>query len=87
MSNKPDLARGIYRVTHTLRVGAKQFVCVSDLIVMGGEPFVVLEWEDRQGSQYPAIKLPLDAALLSEPSPQGYFVYSGPALVDPRHVH
>jgi hypothetical protein len=85
MSNKPDLARGIYRVTHTLRVGPKEFVCVSDLIVIDGKPFVVLEWEDKSGR--PQLTLPLDGALLSPPSSDGYCVYSGPALIDPRRVH
>jgi hypothetical protein len=87
MNDKPDPEHGIYRVTHGLRVGDAQHTCESDLVFMSGKPFVVLEWEDRLGSQYPMIKLPLDEKLLHAESPQGYFVYSGPALVDPRPVH
>jgi hypothetical protein len=87
MSDKPDLAHGIYRVSHPLRVGTKEFVCESDLIFMSGKPFVVLEWEGRSGSQQPKLKLPLNDEFLSEAGRDGYFVYSGPALVDPRPVH
>lgn len=87
MNDKPDLWHGIYRVFHVLRVGDEEFTSESDLIIMNGQPFVVLEWEDRQGSQHPKLKLPLDATFLSQPDPQGHCVYSGPALVDPRRVH
>ena len=87
MNDKPDLEHGIYRVSHILHVGAVQHVCESDLVFMEGNPFVVLEWGDRLGSQYPMLKLPLDEAFLSPPDTQGYCVYSGPALLDPRPVH
>lgn len=87
MNNKPDLAHGIYRVTHIIRVGDKLNTAESDLIIMNGEPFVVLEWEGRRESQYPKLKLPLDPTQISPPDQRGYCVYSGPPLVDPRPVH
>jgi hypothetical protein len=86
MSEKPDFEHGIYRVDHTLRVGMVQHTCQSDLIFIMGNPFVVLEWGGPSGSQKPKLTLPLDAKFLSPPSPEGYYVYSGPTLVDPRSV-
>lgn len=87
MSDKPDLAHGIYRVTHLLQAGTKQGVAVSDLIFISGQPFAVLEWGGKPESQYPDLKIPLDPKSLSPTGKEGYFVYSGPALVDPRPIH
>ena len=87
MTEKPDMAHGIYRVTHTLSMGTASHVCESDLIFLEGKPIVVLEWGDKPGSpeQYPMVTLPLDPAFLEETKPDGYFIYSG-QLADPRSV-
>jgi len=86
MRDKPDLEKGIYRVTHTLVIGKSRLNCESDLIFLNNQPFVVLEWAGPQESQHPDVKLPLDLALLeAEPARHGYLLYSG-ELVDPRTV-
>jgi hypothetical protein len=85
---KPDLARGIYRVTHTMLVGSARLICESDLIFLEGRPFVVLEWAGPSENQYPGLTLPLDPAGLGGSTQDGRFVYNGrPELVDPRIRH
>jgi hypothetical protein len=86
MRDEPDHEHGIYRVLHTLIVGASRLTAESDLIFLDEVPFVVLEWGGPQESQYPDLKLQLDpAALQPTPGRAGYFLYSGD-LVDPRKV-
>jgi hypothetical protein len=82
---KPNLEVGIYRVSHTLRMGNAQFVCESDLVFLDGQPFVVLEWGGPRENQYPSVKLPLDPAYLETTGREGYLNYSG-QLEDPRSV-
>ena len=85
MDEKPIAALGIYRVTHFLVVGTIRFLCESDLIVIDGQPYAVLEWEGPRDNQYPALKVELDWAKLHPPSPEGYVVYDGD-VIDPRSV-
>jgi hypothetical protein len=83
MDNKPNLAHGIYRLTHSLLVGDKRFICESDMIVIDDTPYVVLEWGGPEGNQYPATKVELDWSKLHPPSQDGHVGYDG-EIIDPR---
>jgi hypothetical protein len=85
-SHKPDLERGIYRVTHSLVIGDRRFIVENDFIFQDGDLILVLEWAGPPDAQHPSVTLQLVPALLSEcPGEAGYYTYSG-ELVDPRKV-
>lgn len=84
--DKPDFEHGVYRVSHTLKVGDVWHNCESDLIFLDDQPFVVLEWAGPPGNLYPDVKLALDPSLLEVTTPLGYFCYTGQNLLDPRQI-
>jgi hypothetical protein len=87
MNEKPDLERGIYRLSHSLIVDGQRFIVETDFIHQDGEFLLVLEWGGPSTSQFPSVTLKLDAARLTETTGRpGYFVYDGD-LVDPRKRH
>jgi hypothetical protein len=84
MNKKPDLERGVYRVTHTIQVGETNLTAETDFIYRNGDLLLVLEWGGPTHNQHPSLTLPLDPALLTEvPNNPGYYTYSG-HLEDPR---
>jgi hypothetical protein len=86
MGDKPDLERGIYRVTLTLLPGQTRHIVENDFIFRDNELLLVLEWGGPKTNQFPLVTLKLDPERLKEsPSMAGYFVYDGD-LVDPRTV-
>jgi hypothetical protein len=86
MGDKPDLERGIYRVTLTLVLGQARHIVENDFILRDGELLLVLEWSGQKTNQFPLVTLELDPERLKEsPGMAGYFVYDGD-VVDPRRV-
>jgi hypothetical protein len=65
--DKPDLAAGVYRVTHPMILGKKRFICESDMIVVDGTPYAVLDWGGPKGNQHPEVKVQLDWKKLRHP--------------------
>lgn len=87
MTRQPDLVLGIYCVTHQIMVGAARMIAESDFIFDNGTPTLVLDWETRpKGDQWPKLTLPLNPKLLKPAGKNGYFVYDGDELVDPRQA-
>lgn len=80
---RPDLERGIGRVTHTLLKDGARLTCVSDLVFQGDDAFAVLQWTEEPGEVWPKVKVWLDPARLQHTQPPGWFLYNGD-LIDPR---
>jgi hypothetical protein len=85
LNNKPDLAHGVYRVSHSIVVGNARIIAESDLIFLDDGPYIVLEWGGPSENQYPDLKVKIDRTHLSPPNDHGYCVYNG-EIVNPRRI-
>lgn len=85
MNDKPDLEKGIYRVSVNITRAGVRWSTEGDLIFVDDQPILVLEWQEVGERQFPhpELSVPLDLDLLEPIGETGYLLYRG-EVADPR---